>query len=159
MPIIANRLKAMGITLPPPPDRAGLYTYCRFFGNNLVYLSGCGPALPQEAPVLGKVGAEVSLEEGKRAARNCVLNALSVLEKHIGDLDRVECFAKMLAFVASADTFTRQPEVADGASELLVELFGETVGCPARSAIGVNVLPGNIPAEVELLLIVKEQPA
>ena len=152
MQIIANRLQTLGILLPPAPDRAGLYTYCKFFGNNLVYISGCGPDMPGKPPVVGKVGADVSLAEGKLAARHCVLNALAVLEKGIGDLNRVACFAKMLAFVASADDFYRQPEIANGASELLVEIFGEAVGCPARSAVGVNVLPGNIPVEVELLV-------
>lgn len=156
MTTITSRLETFGITLPPAPDPAGLYTYCRFFGNNLVYLSGCGPAIPGQAPLTGKVGASVSLEEAKRAARDCVLNALSVLQANIGDLGRVECFAKMLVFVASTDTFTRQPDVANGASELLVEVFGEAVGCPARSAIGVNVLPGDIPVEVEMLLVLKD---
>ncbi len=153
---IANRLKELGITLPTPPKPVGLYAYCKFFGNNLAYLSGCGPAICGLPPFSGKVGAEVSPEDAAEAARRCVLNALAVLERDTGNLDRVRCFAKMLVFVASADDFCRQPEVANGASRLLAEIFGEEAGCPARSAIGVNVLPGDIPVEVELLVALKD---
>lgn len=155
MPHIADRLSKLGITLPAAPDRAGLYTYCKFFGNHCAYVSGCGPAIGGESELTGKVGAELSLEEGQLAARRCVLNALAVLQKDLGDLDRIKCFAKILVFVASKDDFYRQPEVANGASQCLVDIFGEEAGCPARSAIGVNVLPGNIPVEVEFLVELK----
>lgn len=151
-----DRLGELKITLPVPPERAGLYTYCKFFGNNLAYVSGCGPAIEGEPALTGKVGAELTPEQGWLAARRCVLNALSVLRKNLGDLSRVACVAKILVFVASADDFYRQPEVANGASQVLMDVFGEEAGCPARSAIGVNVLPGNIPVEVEMLVALKE---
>ncbi len=157
MPTIADRLNALGIELPPPPARGGLYTPVKLFGNNLAYLSGCGPAIPGEPSLLGKVGANLTPEEGKEAARRCALNALAVLQRDLGSLDRIECVAKMLAFVASADSFTQQPQVANGASELLVAVLGEAAGCPARSAIGVNVLPGDIPVEVELLIALRPE--
>lgn len=152
---IQGKLTSLGITLPEPPPRGGLYTPCKLFGTNLVYISGCGPDLPGGEALRGKLGSAITLEQGQQAARSCVLNALAVLQREIGDLDRVKCFAKMLAFVASDNDFFQQPQVANGASQLLMDIFGEEIGCPARSAIGVNVLPGDIPVEVELLVELK----
>lgn len=145
---VYEKLKKLGLTLPEAPAKGGVYTPAKRFGQNLIYVSGCGPAMGGELPK-GKLGAEISLEEGQRLAQNCVLNILAVLEKELGDLNRITGAVKMLAFVASTDDFTEQPKVANGASGLLVELFGEENGAPTRSAIGVNVLPGNIPVEVE----------
>lgn len=149
---VEMKLDASGIALPDPPGKAGIYTQCRFFGEGLVYLSGCGPDVPNAPQVLGRLGAGVSLPLGQDAARRCMLNALSILRRDLGSLERIESFVKMLAFVASADDFYDQPLVANGASQMLIDLFGEKKGCPARSAIGVNVLPGNIPVEIELLV-------
>lgn len=153
---IAEKLRMLEIELPTCPCRAGLYTQCRFFGDGLAYVSGCGPDFPGRMFPTGKLGQNISIEEGQLAARNCMLNALSILQRELGDLDRVQSMVKMLAFVASDDEFYQQPVVANGASQLLVDVFGETIGCPARSAIGVNVLPGNIPVEIELLLRVRD---
>ena len=150
-----QRLQALGISLPEPPGRAGLYTQCRLFGENMVYLSGCGPQIAGTPCALGQLGGEVSIEEGQAAARACMINALAILKKNLGSLDRIDKMVKMLAFVASRNDFYQQPLVADGASRTLVDIFGEEAGCAARSAIGVNVLPGNIPVEIELLLTLK----
>jgi len=147
------KLKELGLTLPKAPAKGGMYSPTKEFGRNLVYVSGCGPAI--DAPVAGKLGKEFTVEEGRQYARNCMLNLLAVLEAGIGDLNRVQNCVKILALVAGTDTFYRQPAVADGASGLLVELFGEAVGTPSRSAIGVNALPGNIPVEVEGIFEVK----
>lgn len=149
---VSDRLHSLGIALPTPPPRGGLYTPCVLFGEKLAYISGCGPAIEGEPVLEGKLGAGISIEDGQLAARRCILNALAVLQAQIGSLDHVRRFVKMLAFVASENTFYQQPLVANGASQVLMDLFGEETGCPARSAIGVNVLPGNIPVEVELLL-------
>lgn len=147
-----ERMTKQGILLPAPPPKGGLYTPCKLFGNTLAYLSGCGPDLPKEPFQKGRLGAELSLEAGLEAARRCVYNLIAVLQAEIGDLGRVVSAAKLLVFVASAEGFYEQPKVANGASQALMDIFGEAIGCPARSAIGVNVLPGNIPVEAELLL-------
>lgn len=149
---IAEQMRAKAIALPQPPPRGGVYTPCKRFGENLAYISGCGPDLPGQAMPKGKLGADITLEMGQQAAHNCILNALAVLQQEIGSLDEVKSIVKILVFVASDDAFYQQPQVANGASQLLVDIFGEAIGCPSRSAIGVNVLPGNIPVEVELLV-------
>lgn len=152
MDVYAN-MKEHGITLPEPPPRGGTYTPAKEFGDRLVYISGCGPVI--DTPVVGKLGKTYGVEEGQAFAGNCMLNALAVLEAQIGDLNRVKSIVKILTLVASADDFYQQPAVANGGSGLLVKIFGEEVGLPARSAIGVNVLPGNIPVETELLVELK----
>ena len=96
----------------------------------------------------------MTLEQGQQAARNCALNILAVLEAKLGDLDKIKKFVKMTAFVSSESTFTQQPQVANGASQLLVDIFGDA-GAAARSAIAVNVLPGDIAVEIEMLLELK----
>lgn len=141
------RLKEMDLTLPQAPPKGGVYSPTKQFGGNLVYVSGCGPVLG--APVAGKLGREFSVEQGADHARACMLNVLAVLQAGIGDLNRVKSCVKLLVFVAGTDDFYSQPQVANGASGLLVQLFGEERGAPSRSAIGVNALPGNIPVEVE----------
>lgn len=117
----------------------------------MLCVSGCGPDLPGKPFPKGKLG-ELTVEDGPTAAANCMLNALSILRRDLGTLDKVRSVVKMLAFVASQDNFYQQPAVANGASRLLIDVFGEQIGCPSRSAIGVNVLPGNIPVEVELMV-------
>ena len=147
---IENRLEALGIKLPEPPERAGLYMQTKGF-EDVLCVSGCWPDLPGEPFPKGKLG-EMTIEEGQKAAANCMLNALAILKRDLGTLDRVKSVIKMLAFVASGNDFYEQPAVANGASRLLIDIFGEGAGCPSRSAIGVNVLPGNIPVEVELMV-------
>ncbi len=151
---VYDRIKELGITLPQPPSKAGMYTQCVEFGQNLAYVSGCGPDLNGVEVIKGKLG-EMSIEEGQEAARCCALNALSILHRDLGDLNRIKRFVKALCFVASLDNFYEQPKVANGASQLLRDIFGHEEGVPARSAIGVNVLPGNIPVEIEYLIEVE----
>ncbi|HBP37562.1 MAG TPA: RidA family protein [Clostridiales bacterium] len=147
---VYQRLMELGLKLPPAPARGGVYAPAKKFAGGLVYVSGCGPSIGGVA-VQGKLGCEFTLEQGQEYARNCMLNVLAVLESCIGDLNRVKNVVKITTFVASADDFYNQPKVANGGSSLLVELFGEEAGAPSRSAIGVNVLPGNIPVETEAL--------
>lgn len=149
---VYDRMREKGITLPAPPPRGGVYTPVKEFGAQFLYCSGCGPKAPDGQTITGKLGRELSLEDGRRAAYNCMLNLLANLEEKLGDLNRIKRFVKVLAFVASDDSFYQQPQVVNGGSELLVELFGEEIGCPARSAIGVNVLPGNIACEIEVIV-------
>jgi len=150
-------LKEKGITLPQPPPKGGLYTPVQEFGSNLLYCSGCGPDLGNGNTYVGKLGDTLSLKDGEKAAYNCVLNLLANLEAKTKDLNKIKRFVKVLAFVNSSDTFVQQPQVANGGSRLLIELFGEEVGCPARTAIGTNTLPGGIACEIEVLVELKEE--
>ena len=146
----AEKLKELGVTLPAAPGKGGLYAPTKTFGENkLMYVSGCGCIV--DGPVAGKLGVDFTLEQGQVFARDAMLNVLSVLKAEIGDLDRVKSCVKILVFVASADDFYDQPAVANGATKLLGELFGEEIGIPSRSAVGMNVLPGNLPIEIEAI--------
>lgn len=137
---VYGKLKELGLTLPEAPAKGGVYTPCKLTEDGYAYISGCGPVIGG-VQAAGKLGQEYSVEEGQKFAQNCMLNVLAVLEKKIGDLNRVADVVKILVFVASADDFYSQPQVANGASNLLVSLFGEDAGAPTRSAVGMNVLP------------------
>ena len=150
---VYEKLDKLGIQLPPAPAAGGIYTPVVDFGSNLLYCSGCGPG---DFNPLGKVGKDLTLEEAQEASRRCMLNLLSNLEAKIGDLNKIKKFVKVLAFVSSDDSFVQQPQGVNGGSQLLVDIFGEEIGKPARSAIGVNVLPGNIPVEIEVLVELKK---
>ena len=146
------RIKELGITIPEPPATGGIYTQALEFGEKFVYSSGCGPQVNGKPLWVGKVGSDLTPEQGQEAAKACILNVLSVVKKQIGDLDRIKKVVKVLAFVASSEDFYEQPKVINAASQILLDIFGEENGKPARSAIGTNVLPGNIPVEIEVLL-------
>ena len=148
---IENKLKELGITLPTPPAKGGLYTPVMEFGDHLLYCSGCGPQL-NGTSIDGKLGKDLSVEQGQEAAYRCMLNLLANLNARLGNLDRIKRFVKVLAFVNSADDFTQQPQVVNGGSQLLLDLFGEERGLPARTAMGVNATPGNIAVEIEVLV-------
>ena len=146
---VADRLRELALELPPPFS-AGNYVPAVSAGD-LVFVSGSGPQLPGGDFVTGKVGAEVSVEEAAEAAGLCVLGSLAALQQEIGDLDRVKRIVKLLGFVNSAPGFGEQPKVIDGASELLISLFGDS-GRHARSAVGMAELPFNIAVEVEMVV-------
>ena len=148
---VYDKLKEMGIVLPSPPSKGGIYSPVKEFGRNYLYCSGCGPEVNGHN-FIGKLGSDFTFEEGQMAAKNCLLNLLANLDQYLGDLNRIQCFAKLLGFVNCTDLFEQQPQVINGASELLKELFGDEIGLPARSAIGTNALPGGIACEIELLL-------
>lgn len=148
-PSVGMRLAELGVTLPSVATPLAAYVPAVRTGN-LVYTSG---QLPLEAGTLthtGKVGAEVTPEEAKVAARRCVLNALAAVDSVVG-LESVTRIVKVVGFVASAPGFTGQPGVVNGASEFLGEVFGD-IGAHARSAVGVAELPLNAPVEVELIV-------
>ena len=144
------RLKALGIELPQPPKPIASYVPSVRTGN-LVYLAGQGPLADGKPTVTGKVGAELTEEQGYKAARASILVSLAVLRAEIGSLDRVVRVVKITGWVNSAPGFTRQPWVINGASDLLVEIFGEA-GRHARSSVGANELPLNIPVEIEMIV-------
>lgn len=149
---IYDRLNELGVTLPPPPAPGGVYTPVQEMGSNFLYCSGCDGIIEGEEKLIGKLGKDLTLEQGQKSARNCMLKLLANLDAKLGDLNRIKRFVKVLAFVQSADDFYQQPQVVNGGSEFLRDLFGPEIGLPARSAIGVNTLPGNIPVEIEVLV-------
>lgn len=144
---IDARLAELGIELPAVPKPIGAYVLSVQTGN-LLYTSGIGPQRDGQFPYLGQVGAELTIDDGRAAARLCMLNLLSLIRDAAGSLDRVARVVKVLGFVASAPGFGDQPLVTNGASELLLEVFGDR-GRHARSAIGVNELPRHIAVEIE----------
>jgi len=122
--------------------------------DNLVFTSGQIPVAEGKVVYQGHVGAECSLEDAYEAAKICVLNCLAVVKELTGDLDRITKIVKITGFVASAPGFNDQPKVINGASEILVQLFGEK-GAHARSAVGLSELPLNVPVEVEMIVSVE----
>lgn len=145
-----KRLQELGLTLPSLPRPVGAYLLARQSGD-LLFLSGTTCYLDGKPMRTGRVGAELSLEEGYAAARQTALNLISVLKAALGDLDRVVRVVKLNGYVNSAPDFDRQPEVINGASDLLEQVFGER-GRHARTSIGVSDLPGHIPVEIELIV-------
>jgi len=152
---VYEKLKELGVELPQIPPKAGVFVFVKEFGNKLAYVSGCGPDINGVLFKKGKLGGALSLEEGQEAARNCALNMLALIHNHVGDLNKIKRIVKVLGFVASDNTFFEQPKVINGCSEFLETLLGPEAGLGARSAIGTNVLPGNIPVEIELLFELK----
>jgi enamine deaminase RidA (YjgF/YER057c/UK114 family) len=145
-----DKLAELGLSLPKLPEPIGSYLLARQVGN-LLYLSGTTCYVDGGLLFKGRVGSEVTLEQAYAAARQAALNLLSVVKSTIGDLDRVECIVKLNGYVNSAPDFDRQPEVINGASDLLQQLFGER-GRHARTSIGVSDLPGHIPIEIEMVV-------
>lgn len=127
---------------------------CRQVGN-LVYVSGEGPEFPDGSWTSGRLGEDITIEEAQEAARVCAINLMASLKSHIGDLNRVKQIVKLLCMVNSTPDFHDQPKVANGCSDLLVEVFGDA-GRHARSAVGVAGFYANIPIEVEMIVELKD---
>lgn len=144
------KIQELGITLPEVAKPAGAYVPAVQSGN-LVFTAGQIPLVEGKLVATGKVGKEISVEQAKDIARICALNAIAAIKGVVGDLDRVKKVVKVVGFVASTPDFTQQPQVINGASELLEQIFGEN-GIHARSAVGVAVLPLDAPVEVELIV-------
>jgi len=147
---IINELK---LSLPDVPKPVASYIPAKQTGN-LVFTAGQLPMLNGELISKGLLGQDVEIEEANKAARICTLNALAAIKGVIGDLDRIKQIVRVVGYVASVPTFTQQPAVVNGASELLLEVFGEN-GKHARSAVGVAVLPLNASVEIELTVEVE----
>ena len=154
MSTIEDRLRAMGLTLPPPMQPpAGMklpFQFVRIVGHRAM-ISGHGPQNPDGslAAPLGKLGREVSLEQGYVAAKLTALSMLGSLKRALGDLDRVTAWMRLFGMVNSAPDFNKQPAVINGCSDLILELYGPEVGGHSRSAVGLAELPFNIPVEIE----------
>ncbi|GIW19042.1 MAG: putative endoribonuclease [Tepidiforma sp.] len=146
-----HRLADLGIELPPVPPAAGLYAPAARSGSQL-YISGQVPRAADGSGVaaVGKLGQDVTVEEGAALARLCALQALAIARAELGSLDRVVRVVRVAGYVASAPGFTGHPAVVNGASQLLLDVFGEA-GRHARIAIGVAELPAGVPVEVEFL--------
>lgn len=145
-----NKLRDLGLTLPAPPKPVANYVPVTKVGN-LLFLSGVLPSRDGQLVMTGKLGGNLSVEQGVEAARVAVLNGLSIIRSVAGSLDHVKQIVKMVGYIASAPGFTDQPQVLNGASDLLVSLFGDA-GRHARVAVGAAELPRQAPVEIELIV-------
>lgn len=151
---IEQRIAELGLELAEPPRPVANYVPAIRVGQ-LVYVSGHGPMPDPNNEFVGKVGAEIDVETAYRAARLTILGCLSTLRAEIGDLDKVEQVVKLLGMVNSAVGFNQQPRVINGASDCLVDIFGDK-GRHARSAVGMAELPGGIAVEIEMIVKVAD---
>ncbi len=153
---VEERIKSLGITLTSPTLPPNVKIVSAVRTGNLIYLSGSGPLeVPGRKAFKGKVGVDLTVEEGYQAARSTAINMLAVLQAEIGDLNKVVRIVKVLGMVNAEPTFTEHPQVINGFSELMIEVFGDR-GQHARSAIGVASLPWNLACEVEMIVEVAE---
>jgi enamine deaminase RidA (YjgF/YER057c/UK114 family) len=144
-----QRLQELGIELPTPPEPFGIYAEAVQTGN-LLFLTGMLPTEARRAKFIGRVGAELDLEVGQKAARLAALNALAVARQHLGSLDKVTRVVRLGVAVATSGDVREQPKIADGASELLQDVFGKNKN-PSRLVYGVASLPLGVPVELELI--------
>jgi len=149
-----QRLKELGIKLAAPPEPFGIYVEAVQTGN-LLFLTGMLPTEAQEAKFTGRVGAELDVETGRKAARLAAFNALAVAKQHLGSLDRVTRIVRLGVSVATSGDVRDQPKVADGASELLQDVFGKEKN-PSRLVVGVASLPLGAPVALEIIFEVTE---
>jgi enamine deaminase RidA (YjgF/YER057c/UK114 family) len=145
-----QRLEELGLELPAPPAAVANFVNVVRVGD-LLFTAGHGPVRDGEFPFTGKLGAGVDVETGRRAAELTILNVLATVRNEIGELSRISRVVKLLVMVNSAPDFLQQPLVANGASDLIVEVFGEEVGAHARSAVGMVALPFDISVEIEAI--------
>lgn len=149
------RIQELKLTLPPPPKPVAKYKPAVQLGN-VLYVSGHGPLKPDgQGMVTGRVGSAMTLEQGKEAARLVGLAILSTVRNTLGSLNKVKRLIKTLGMVNSTPEFKDHPQVINGFSELMAEVFGEEAGVGARSAVGMGSLPGDIPVEVECIFEVE----
>ncbi len=148
--MIEDKLASLGITLPSPPAPAGSYVPV-VVSHSLAFVAGQIPAEDGQVKFRGKVGRDLSIEAGQQAARLCTINALAQLKAVLGSLDRVRRVVKVTGFVNCEPSFVDQPKVINGASDLLVQVFGEN-GKHARVAVGVSSLPLDSAVEVEFIV-------
>ena len=147
-------LKAKNITLPSSPTPMANYVTAVRTGN-LLFLSGHGPIRDGKATIRGKVGKDLTVEQGAQAAREVGLGLLATMRANLGSLDKVKRIVKVLGMVNCPDDFGDQPKVINGFSDLMVEVFGEAIGKHARSAVGMGSLPVQIPVEIEVVVEVE----
>jgi enamine deaminase RidA (YjgF/YER057c/UK114 family) len=140
----------LGLTLPPAPTPMGVYKPCLIDGKYL-YLSGHGPFKNDKSLIIGRIGKDINIEEGKLAARQVGLSMLSTIKANLGSFNRVKRVIKILGMVNCVEDFERHPYVINGCSELFAEIWGTENGVGVRSAVGMGTLPDNIPVEIEAM--------
>lgn len=145
-----ERFKKLGLKLPPAPTPLGVYKPYLIDGKYL-YLSGHGPVREDKTLIIGRIGSELNIEEGKLAARQVGLTMLSTICTHVGSLDKIKRVIKVLGMVNCTPDFERHPYVINGCSELFAAIWGEENGIGVRSAVGFGSLPDNIPVEIEAM--------
>ncbi|SRR6266852_5511389 len=149
-PVTAEqRLTQLGIKLPAPPEPFGIYAEAVQTGN-MLFLTGMLPTAGREAKFIGRIGAELDVQTGRKAAYMAAVNALAVARQHLGSLDRVTRIVRLGVFVATSGDVREQPKIANGASELLQDVFGKDKN-PTRLVYGVASLPLGVPVELELI--------
>lgn len=156
---VEQRLQELGLELPPPPPPGGIHAEAvnvpGVITGNLLFMSGCGPRRADGSSLKGKVGADLSLEQGYEAARLTGMVMLANIRSVLGSLDRIERVVKTLGMVNCTPDFGDTPKVINGFSDLFVELLGVEKGRGARSAVGMMALPRQIPVEVEMVLEIR----
>ena len=155
---VETRLKELGLVLPEPLVLPSPNRTSGVLVNNMLYLSGHGAALLEDDTVMrhGKLGAEVSQEEGYRTARALALKMLATIKHHVEDLDRVQRVIKVLGMINAVPEFETHNKVLDGASDLFFEVFGPDIGCHGRSSVGVGGLVANQPVEIEGIFLIRD---
>ncbi|WP_235921068.1 RidA family protein [Foetidibacter luteolus] len=149
-----QRLEELGLSLPPAPKPLGVYKPFLIDGKYL-YLSGHGPVQNDKSLIIGRIGQDMDIEQGKLAARQVGLTMLSTMRTHVGSLDKIKRVIKVLGMVNCTPDFLRHPYVINGCSELFAAVWGEENGIGVRSAVGFGSLPDNIPVEIEALFELK----
>ena len=149
-----QKLKEIGVELYPPTKPVGNYVKAVRTGN-LIFLAGAGPTFADNTNITGKLGKDLTVEEGAKAARQAGIALLSTLKGEIGDFNKVTRIVKVLGMVNCTENFPDQPKVMNGFSDLMVQVFGEK-GKHARSSVGMNALPNNIAVEIEMIVEVKD---
>lgn len=145
----SERIKSLGLVLPPAPAPAGLYKPVLVI-DNFLYVSGQGPMNNDGTLMVGRAGDDLNLEQAKMGARQVALTMLATIETHFGSIDKINRLVKTLGMVNSTPAFGQQPLVINGFSELMADIFGPDKGVGVRSAVGM-MLPGNIPVEIEAM--------
>jgi enamine deaminase RidA (YjgF/YER057c/UK114 family) len=156
--MIDEKLKSLGLELPPAPKPIGLYKPMLIVGG-LIYVSGHGPLKSDRTLITGRLGGKqadgLTLEQGQNAARQTGLAILATLKAGLGSLDRIARVVKLLGLVRCTDDFDQQPAVINGCSQLFVDLWGDDHGIGVRSALGTNALPGGIAVEIEAIFEIR----
>ena len=145
-----ERFEQLGLSLPPAPTPLGVYKPCLVDGKYL-YVSGHGPVQDDKTLIIGRIGKDMNMEEGKLAARQVGLSILSTIKKNLGSFDKIKRVIKVLGMVNCVPEFEKHPYIINGCSELFAAVWGEENGVGVRSAVGMGSLPDNIPVEIEAL--------
>lgn len=149
-----ERFEALALELPPAPEPSGIYKPCLIEGNKL-YVSGHGPVKSDKTLMIGRIGSEVDIEEGKLAATQVGLTILSSVKAHLGSFNRINRVIKVLGMVNCTPEFTKHPYIINGCSELFASVWGDDKGVGVRSAVGMGSLPNNISVEIEVIFELK----